>query len=493
MKRISKLNSFYLILLFVIIPFNSLQAQQRPEEPGSEETIMVGRISHLEGRVLRYVPEKDDWVAAVQDAPFGMDDALHSGEHGRGEFILPNNTWIRIDGDTQIQVIVLKEDITGIDIASGIARFYNKGSNAVIKATTPFGYVTAPTETCFDLYVGDDSVEVISQKGKIEFVHYPDEKKFEVFAGSASIVADSRQTTAGEGYGTPDWENWNGIRDNIWEKRLERKGESAEHLPPALNHDAWVLDEYGRWVRVYYEGAYRYFWRPVHVGIDWSPFSVGRWTSWYGDPCWIPAERFGYVTHHYGNWVLVKGIWYWTPPVVRADINLGPPFFNIGINRYRYFKRAVIINRENLHRVNNYKRIRTTNNVNVITKYRAAPAINNRIIGNYTKIRKKYDFKNVNPTRKPHRIVTKKIHQNKLETKMNSAVRAKTVSKTPKKIRHRNLAEGAKIKKLKVKSRLVPTDQANRPVSKVNFRERDLRRAESGRLHQKVRAAGGKR
>jgi Family of unknown function (DUF6600)/FecR protein len=585
MKRIKQLNWLHLVLLFVMIPFNSLYAEQQSEKPDSEEAFMVGRISHLEGRVLRYVPEKDDWVAAVKDAPFGMDDALRSDEHGKAEFIMPNNTWMRINGDTQIQIITLKEDITGIDLASGIARFYNKGSNAIIKATTPFGYVTAPAGTCFDLYVGDESVEVISLKGTVEFVRSPDEKKFEVIAGSSSVVADIQQTTAGQGYGTPDWENWNSVRDNIWQKRLERKGQSAKYLPPALNHDAWVLDEYGTWARVYHEGVYRHFWRPVHVGIGWAPFTVGRWTSWYGDRCWIPAERFGYVTHHYGNWVLVKGIWYWAPPVVRASIRLGPPFFNIGfawypgrvawihsgvhigwvplapfepyyshrrwgrrsvvvkkvntmninigINRYRYFNRAVIIHRDDLHRVNNYKRvrIRPTNNATSITKYRAAPVVDNRIIRNSTKnelprrktvrrdhvlsqrniknknigrpkgrvikplpasagIKKTYDFKNVNPARKPHRIVTEKIHHNKLEAKMSSVVSAKTVRKIKNEIGRGNLVKRAMTGKLKVKSRPVPAGQVKRPASEVKFRERELRRAKIRPEQRKARAAG---
>lgn len=583
MKRVTRLNWLHLVLLFVMIPFNSLHAEQRSQEPDSEEAFMVGRISYLEGRVLRYVPEKGEWVAAVKDTPFGMDDALRSHEHGRAEFIMPNNTWIRMDGDTQIQIITLKEDITGIDIVSGIARFYNKGSHATIKVTTPFGYVTAPTGTCFDLYVGHESLELISLKGKVEFVQLPDDKKFEVIAGSSSIVADSRQAAPGQGYGIPDWENWNTGRDNIWLKRAERKGESAKYLPPALIHDAWVLDDYGTWTRVYYEGAYRYFWRPVHVGMGWAPFTVGRWMLWYGDHCWIPAERFGYLTHHYGNWVLVKGIWYWAPPVVCAGISLGPPFFNIGfawypgrvawiysgvhigwvplapfepyyshrrwgrrsvvvkkvkpmnintgIDKYRYFNRAVIIHRDNLYRVNNYKRIRigTTSNVTVTTKYRSAPVVDNRIISNSTKnelsrpktrpqtqvvsqhnlkniehskgreiktlpvsgeIKKRGGLKNVKTAHKSYRIFTERIYNNKVKAKLSSGVSEKTVRKITKNIGHGNPVKGASIEKLKVKSRPVPANQVTRPVSKVNSREKEPITAEIRGAQPKVRTVG---
>ena len=29
----------------------------------------------------------------------------------------------------------------------------------------------------------------------------------------------------------------------------------------------------------------------------------------------MPCEPFGYVTHHYGNWVYAGNCWYWAPPV----------------------------------------------------------------------------------------------------------------------------------------------------------------------------------
>jgi len=320
MKKIIRPFWLQFVLFLVMIPVSSPQAQQGPEGPQDEEAILVGRITHVEGRVLRYVPDQERWFTIVKDAPIGMNDDLRSGEHGRAEFIMPNNSWARIAGNTRIQLIALKDDVTGIDLTYGIARFYNKASDVAVKVTTPFGYVTALAGTCFDLYVGDDSVEVIASKGEVEFVHTPDEIKFEVIGGASSIVADSRQVSAGEGCGNPDWKRWNRDRDNLWQKRVQRSVASVTYLPTTLHNEAYVLDEYGRWAKVYYEGAYRYFWRPVHVGIGWAPFTVGRWRVWHRDHCWIPAEPFGYMTHHYGNWIPVNGIWYWAPPVARVRV-----------------------------------------------------------------------------------------------------------------------------------------------------------------------------
>lgn len=542
MKRIIRPLWLQFVLFLVMIPISSPQAQPGPEEPQGEEAILVGRITHVEGRVLRYVPDQEEWVAVVKDAPLGMNDALHSGEHGRAEFIMPNNSWARITGDTQIQLVTLKDDVTGIDIAYGVARFYNKGSNVVVKVTTPFGYVTALAGTCFDLYVGDDSVEVIASKGKVEFVHTPDEIKFEVIGGASSIVADSRQVTAGEGYGNPDWKRWNRDRDNLWQKRVQRNVESVRYLPSTLHHEAYVLDEYGRWAKVYYEGAYRYFWRPVHVSIGWAPFTVGRWTVWHREHCWIPAEPFGYMTHHYGNWILVNGIWYWAPPVARVRVRLGPPLFNIGfawypgrvawihfgihigwvplaprepyyshhrwgrhavvvkdinirnidvrINRLRYINRAVVIHKNNFHRVNSYKkiRIRNINDNIIISKYHAVPIVNNKVMGNYTKKKQMYNFRHVSVTRKPQKTVNKRIRKNQLLANTNIKVSTKAVRVTAKKAGNAKLAKGAKPRNTKAKSSTVHFNKFKRQVSGVQFKERKLNRKVSVLTNDKVQS-----
>ena len=49
------------------------------------------------------------------------------------ELIVPNGTWIRVGNSTQIQFIALDTDLSEMDVASGVARFYNKGSDTVIK------------------------------------------------------------------------------------------------------------------------------------------------------------------------------------------------------------------------------------------------------------------------------------------------------------------------------------------------------------------------
>jgi len=95
---------------------------------------------------------------------------------------------------------------------------------------------------------------------------------------------------------------------------MQARGESTKYLPESLQDQAYDLDSNGGWEQVDYEGAPRYFWRPSYVSAGWTPFSSGRWTVWHGDHTWVPCEPFGYVTHHYGNWVYIGNYWYWAPP-----------------------------------------------------------------------------------------------------------------------------------------------------------------------------------
>jgi len=117
-------------------------AMVSPSPAADGPAMVVGRIFHIEGDLLRYVPAEKDWVAVVRDAPFGTEDTLFSGSWG-GRADRPNGTWIRIGNSTQVQFITLDTDLSEMDVASGVARFYNKSSDTVIKVTSPFGYVLA--------------------------------------------------------------------------------------------------------------------------------------------------------------------------------------------------------------------------------------------------------------------------------------------------------------------------------------------------------------
>lgn len=482
------MNMKFFGLLILVLPalVSFASARSQPPPPTAEEDILVGHISHIEGQLLRYVPEESDWVATVKDAPFGLDDALYGDEDCKAEFIIPNDTWIRTGDSTQIQVIALKRDVTEVDMASGVGRFYNRSAGGVVKVTTDFGYVIAGRGTTFDLYVGDESLEVIAVTGRVDFFHAGNQAKYNVLAGS-SLIADSTRVSMVEANVDVAWDDWNVDRDRLWRKRLAAVGDSGRYLPPALRDEAYILEENGRWEEVRYEGRIRRFWRPTTVVAGWSPFTAGRWTYYHGDHTWIPAERFGYVTHHYGNWVFVGSFWYWAPPVVSVRVSSGPflaigfgwcpgrvgwihsgasigwvplawnePYYtyrrwssrttvvntvninqiNINIGGYLYLDQAVVVHRDHFYRASSYHDLRLPAvSANIIaTSFLAAPIISDRVIGNFLSIKERHNFIDGAVLRKPHEMVRGRILRNETLTghpgKVNAALLKETVRRS---------------------------------------------------------------
>jgi len=507
-------------------------AMVQPSSAAGAPPMVVGRVYHIEGDLLRYVPEEKDWVTVVRDAPFGTEDTLFSGSRGMAELIVPNGTWIRIGNSTQIQFFALDADLADMDVASGVARFYNKSSDTVIKVTSPFGYVLGDPGTVFDFYVGDNSVEVVAVKGRVSFVHSATDAKYGVAAGSPSILADQQQVSSGEGTVDPDWDRWNTIRESFWAAKARVRGRSVEYLPPNLQNEAYALDENGSWESVPYEGTSRWFWRP-RVVVGWSPFTVGRWTDWYGDQTWIPAEPFGYVTHHYGNWVYVRNYWYWAPPVVSVRVGLpllGVGFFwypgrvswiytglyvgwvplapretyyshrpwggphavvvnninitqiNINVQNYAYANHAVVVNQNNFYRVNNYRDVRVTNinRTTIINNYHAAPVVNNTVINNYTTDKQRYNYANVTVNEKPHNTVINRIQQNEAITQRSKKENAAVLQQQVRSIREGNVNREARIEPPKTTNYIVPANEVNRPKSEIKLQQKEIKSAGRG-------------
>ena len=494
--------------------------------------VTVGRIFHVEGNLLRYVPEEKDWVAVVRDAPFGVEDTLFSGSDGMAELIVPNGIWIRIGTGTQIQFMKLDSGLAEIDVASGSARFYNKGSQASVKVTSPFGYVLADPGTTFDLYLGGNSVEVVAIKGTVNFVHTAKHAKYEVMAGTPSLVADTRGVSSGEGTVDPDWNRWNMTRENFWLTRNKGKCPTLDYLPPDLHYDAYTFEENGRWEMVPYEGAVRWFWRPTAVSLGWAPFTMGRWIDWYGDQTWIPAEPFGYTTHHYGNWIYVNHYWYWAPPVVNLRIgfplldvgffwspgrvswiysgfnvgwvplaphetyyahrNWGGPHtvvvsnanigrINISVRNHTYAGHAIIIPQNRLYDVNNYSKIRI-NNINrmtVVNNYRTAPFVNSVVL-NYSAISQRYNYTNAAVKEKPHSKVMQRIQHNETVIRKSAKGKAVTMQEHSRNISDVRVNGKPRVEQPKRVSNLVPAKEVNRPKAEARLEPREIRSGENG-------------
>ncbi len=493
----------------------------------NDETILIGQITHVEGKLLRYIEEEKDWVGTVKDSPFGLDDALYSGDEGKAEIIMPNKTWFRVSGNTQFQLIALDLDATTVDVASGLARFYNKSEDAVIKVTTPYGYVVAPAGTVFDLYVGDESLEVIAVRGNVDFVHDKSKSRYEVWEGASSLIADDNETALGNGMVDSQWDDWNGRREDIWAQRL-RSTMYSDLLPEPIRDNSYVLDENGEWERVYYEGTYRDMWRPTRIDSGWRPFTAGRWTVYYGDNCWIPDEPFGYVTHHYGSWVYVDSSrnWYWMPPTARF-VESGPRFsisfgwypgrvgwlhsgpsigwvplapdedyygyrhwgrrtvivsntsiVNINIGRYRYIDEVTIVHRDHFYSGKRYTPYiqRNIDRDVIINNYQPTTVINTTIINNINIDKRRHTYNDLEVTRKPHTMAINRINDNQQRKREFGPAGRERIEKDLMRVNAKaEPSPNVEVRKPRLATKLVDSDQVAKPFNTLALEKKEIK------------------
>ena len=422
-------------------------------------SVQVGRVYHIDGELLRHVPENNDWVAVTPDAPFGASDSFFSGSGGAAELILPDGSLARVGSRTQIRFIALTPELSEADVPLGTARFHNQSAGTRIKASSPFGYVLADPGTVFDIRVGETSVEVTALTGQVAFFQSGTHAKTIASPGAPAILADSTRVSLGVGTADPAWTDWNAGRDNYWASRSAVPPQSTAYLPPSLAYDAGVLDEYGAWDRFPYDGQECWFWRPTTVAATWSPFTVGSWTVWYGDETWIPREPFGYITHHYGNWVFTRGRWYWAPPVAhgyphRPLLNVGYFWYPgrvswihrgeylgwiplapsetyysrhdwggphnrrmpgrssvpVDVDQYAYSNHAIIVDQQHFHGGRDYDGVRLRDfNPEVIKAYRAAPVLDNTVIRNYATDPMRYRYTPQESMERPEGLIPRDI------------------------------------------------------------------------------------
>ncbi|OYW70742.1 MAG: hypothetical protein B7Z37_29800 [Verrucomicrobia bacterium 12-59-8] len=85
----------------------------------------------------------------------------------------------------------------------------------------------------------------------------------------------------------------------------------AAPLAPARADDSVSIDffydalsPYGDWI---YTPNYGYVWQPlVAQQPGWSPYADGSWAYTDAGWTWISNEDFGWLTYHYGRWILMQ-------------------------------------------------------------------------------------------------------------------------------------------------------------------------------------------
>ena len=278
------------------------------------------RVRLVDGDVLFRTPDSGEWLPAAVNTPLDEGDAIWCPDDARAEIQLADGSLIRIDQNSELDLLANGDDFIHLYLASG---------RAYIR--------TGPTLPGDSLQIdAEDTTVLPAERTKLSIDILPDgQEDVSIFKGSAYVEGNGSHTKvwAGEHIALEDdhsqllplnppdsWEEWNLDRD----RELSRPARSASPLPEELQGYASELDSNGRWVRV---PDYGMVWRPrVVLSTDWVPYRSGRWI-WKGDDyVWISFESWGWVPYHYGRWAVVSGLgWCWVPPA-RGDVYWGPGY-----------------------------------------------------------------------------------------------------------------------------------------------------------------------
>ena len=307
-------------------------------------SILIGRITHVEGKVLTYSEDEEDWVEAGANTPAGAEDGFYTEEDSKAELVFPNDTMLRIGEVTEVEVLRIDEESTEVYIRTGIVRAYSRSPDTVMKVGTAMGYVEIPPQGIVDFFVDDRSTEVVPIQEDIVFhktVGAGAPEIHQLRAGSNSLIFSLRHVETGTALADTPWNRWCLNRDMILREQAAIR---SAHLPSSLQVYSHELEPYGEWEMMEYLGYNYWFWRPVRVSIGWTPFTRGCWNRWHREYVWVSTEPWGWCTYHYGDWINLHGAWWWTPYIhmgvsfpgislVNLHIRFGPlfkPFWHPG-------------------------------------------------------------------------------------------------------------------------------------------------------------------
>ncbi|MFS2136714.1 DUF6600 domain-containing protein [Duganella sp. Dugasp56] len=287
-------NIIHSVVLAALAGFSALALADPPA--------MVGRISSVQGQVTLV---GDDEPAAVGlNWPVTGASHINTATGARTEFRV-GSTAVRIDGDSDLEIIDLDDDLLRLRLNYGSVNIRIRSPELLrdFELSTPQARITMlePGLLRVDVErIADTSqISVLGGSARVDG------------AGSSVTVNNGRQVeVTGEDVRTSV-----ARRDgfDVWSDERDRASEavvSSRFVSSGMTGYE-ELDRNGSWTETVEYGA---LWTPRNVAVDWAPYRDGSWVwlapwGW----TWVDNAPWGYAPSHYGRWVMVNRRWCWAP------------------------------------------------------------------------------------------------------------------------------------------------------------------------------------
>jgi hypothetical protein len=269
----------------------------------------VGRVNYESGSVSFRPAALGDWTSAFINRPVTTGDELWTDNDSRAELHI-GSAAIRLDQDTDFQILNLDDNITQIRLTEGSINLHLRqlSERESIEIDTPNASVSLlrAGEYRIDVEPDGNHTQVTVKGGQSEVT--ANDSAFTVYAQQTGIITGADQPAYEvQNAASPDsWDNWCAARDQRQEQTASLRYVSRE----TIGYED--LDDYGFW-RVY--PGYGAVWIPTTgVPVGWAPYRYGHWVwiepwGW----TWIDDAPWGFAPFHYGRWAIVDGTWAWIP------------------------------------------------------------------------------------------------------------------------------------------------------------------------------------
>ena len=282
---------FLALLVAFLIPPPSLLGQSSNADPA----LGVARLSVVNGDVATQRGDSGDSIAATVNMPLVEGDGLQLKGASRAEVQLSRGNFVRVSGDTEIQLLELVQQRFRIHLSRGTAIYSElEDSAADIDIETPLLAVRPTKAGRYRVTVTPATTTVAVRKGETEIAFQ--ETTTTLSKGEAITVwqsADGVEFEFGRPGSADGFDKWAANRDKVL-----RRAVSHTYLSRDI-YGASSLDHYGSWRYITGTG---YCWFP-RVSRAWVPYRHGRWIwiDYYGWT-WVGSEPWGWAPYHWGRW-----------------------------------------------------------------------------------------------------------------------------------------------------------------------------------------------
>ncbi|MEW6707710.1 MAG: DUF6600 domain-containing protein [Pseudomonadota bacterium] len=265
----------------------------------------VGRLAELQGTVWMYDHDHGEWVDAVRNHPITSGDRLSTDGDARAELRIGSTT-VRLDADTQLDVVELDDEHLRFQLHSGrlaVRARSNEVASEIEVATTDGRFL--PQRAGHYRIDRDETLSAATV--------WAGELRFDG-GDSALELQPGQRAEFWKESGVTHYTWGSPPRDGFgdWAQSEDRRDEREAHRYVSPEMTGWEdLDRHGRWERHPEYGA---LWIPVHVVPGWAPYRYGRWAwvrpwGW----TWVDDAPWGFAPFHYGRWLWWGGRWCWAP------------------------------------------------------------------------------------------------------------------------------------------------------------------------------------